>query len=55
MPTSLSGKIRNADMIYGLHTHPHVDSRETAQRVAEKALSTLRGEARLVMSAVKIP
>jgi len=48
-------KIENADVIDGLHTHPHVDSRETAQRVAHMLLAALRGEVRPVMSAVKIP
>ena len=48
-------KIEKADLIRGLHTHPHVDSRETGQRVAEMLLTALRGEVRPVMSAVKIP
>ena len=48
-------KIENADVIDGLHTHPHVDSRQTGQRVAEVLLAALRGEVRPVISAVKIP
>jgi len=48
-------KIENANFIRGQHTHPHVDSRETAQRVAEMLRATLRGEVRPVMSAVKMP
>jgi len=48
-------KIENADLIRGLHTHPHVDSRQTGQRVAEMLLAALRGETRPVMRAVKIP
>jgi len=48
-------KIENADVIDSLHTHPHVDSRETAQRVAEVLRATLRGEVRPIMSAVKMP
>jgi microcystin degradation protein MlrC len=48
-------KIENADLIRGLHTHPHVDSRQTGQGVAEMLLAVLRGEVRPSMSAVKIP
>jgi microcystin degradation protein MlrC len=48
-------KIVNADLIDGYHTHPHVDFRETGQRVARTLLATLRGEVRPAMSAVKIP
>ena len=48
-------KIENADLIRGYHTHPHVDGRETAQKVAEMLISALRGETRPVMSAIKIP
>ncbi len=48
-------KIENADVIYGLHTHPHIDSREVAQKVARVLLAALRGEVKPVISAVKIP
>jgi microcystin degradation protein MlrC len=48
-------KIENADVIYGLHTHPHVDSREVGHKVAEMLMATLRGEVEPVVSAVKIP
>ena len=48
-------KIENADVIRGYHTHPHLDSRETAQKVAQILLATLRGEVHPFMSAVKIP
>ena len=48
-------KIENSDIICGYHTHPHVDSRETAQKVAEILVSTLKEGIRPVMSSVKIP
>ena len=48
-------KIANADIIDGMHTHPHVDSRQTAQRAARMLMAALRGEIRPVLSAVKIP
>lgn len=48
-------KIENADVIDGLHTHPHVDSRRVGQRVAEVVLGALRGQVRPVISAVKVP
>lgn len=48
-------KVEHADVLRGYHTHPHVDGRETAQRVAQIVLAALRGEVRPVMSAVKIP
>ncbi|MGQ9584259.1 MAG: M81 family metallopeptidase [Anaerolineae bacterium] len=48
-------KVKNANVIRGYHTHPHVDGRETARRVAEIALLALQGEAQPVMAAVKIP
>jgi len=48
-------KVENADLIRGQHTHPHVDSQETGRRVAEMLAAALRGEARPVMSAVKMP
>ena len=48
-------KVENADMIRGYHTHPHVDGRETARKVAGMLLATIREEISPVMSAVKIP
>ncbi len=48
-------KIENADIIRGYHTHPHVDSRETGQKVAEMLVAALQKEINPVMSAVKIP
>ncbi|MGQ9655965.1 MAG: M81 family metallopeptidase, partial [Thermodesulfobacteriota bacterium] len=48
-------KVEHADVLRGYHTHPHVDGRETAQRVAQIVLAALQGEVRPVMSAVKIP
>ncbi len=48
-------KIENADIIRGYHTHPHVDGRETAQKVAKMLVAAVRGETRPVISAVKIP
>lgn len=48
-------KIENANIIRGYHTHPHIDARETAQKVAEMLVSTLQKEIEPVMSAIKIP
>ncbi len=48
-------KIQQADFMDGLHTHPHVDSRQTGRRVARVLLAALRGELHPTMSAVKIP
>ena len=48
-------KVEQADVLRGYHTHPHVDGRETARRVAQIVLAALRGEVRPVMSAVKVP
>jgi len=48
-------KIAHADVIDAMHTHPHVDSRQTAQRVARTLMAAMRGEVSPVISAVKIP
>ena len=47
--------IEHADVLYGMHTHPHVDMREIGQRVAQVLLAILHGEANPVTSAVKLP
>ena len=48
-------KIENADIICGYHTHPHVDSRNTARKVARLLAAALQKNIRPVISAVKIP
>ncbi|MEW6755084.1 MAG: M81 family metallopeptidase [Candidatus Latescibacterota bacterium] len=48
-------KVAHLDAMDALHTHPHVDSRQTGQRTASLLLRTVKGEVRPVMSAVKIP
>jgi len=48
-------KIANADIIDGMHTHPHVDSRQTAQRVARTLMAAVRRDVTPVIGAVKIP
>ncbi len=48
-------KIENMDILRGYHTHPHTDARETAQKVAKMLLSTLNGDIKPVVAAVKIP
>jgi len=48
-------KVEDVDVIDGLHTHPHVDTRRTGQRVARTFLAALRGEVKPVISGVKIP
>jgi len=47
--------VENADVMDGMHTHPHVDMRRTGQRVAGTLMAILRGEIAPVISAVKIP
>ena len=47
--------VEGADILYGMHTHPHVDMRHIGRRVAETLLATLCGEAEPVTSAVKLP
>ena len=48
-------KIENADILRGYHTHPHVDTRETARRVAEMLIAALQGKTEPVLSAIKVP
>lgn len=47
--------VEHADAIVGFRTSPHVDQRATGRRAAELLVKKLRGEARPVMSFVKIP
>jgi microcystin degradation protein MlrC len=41
--------VRNATVVTGYHTYPHVDVREAGMRAAQVILRTLRGEVRPVM------
>jgi microcystin degradation protein MlrC len=41
--------VRNATVVTGYHTYPHVDVREAGMRAAQLILRTLRGEVRPVM------
>jgi len=47
--------VANADIIDVMHTHPHVDQRATAARVARTLVATVRGQVRPVIAAVKLP
>jgi microcystin degradation protein MlrC len=42
--------VRNATVVTGYHTYPHVDVREAGMRAARVILRTLRGEVRPVMT-----
>ncbi len=44
-----------ADVIDGMHTHPHLDMPQTGRRVARVTLAAADGQVRPVVSAVKIP
>lgn len=47
--------IDHADFLYGLHTHPHTDSRETGATVARMLMASLHGEVQPATCAIKIP
>lgn len=47
--------VQNADILFALHTYPHVDQRETGQRAARGLVRLLRDGVQPVVAQVKLP
>ena len=47
--------VRNATVIVGFQTNPHIDARERAEECASLILATIRGEIKPVMAFTQIP
>ncbi|MED5414720.1 MAG: M81 family metallopeptidase [Candidatus Latescibacterota bacterium] len=47
--------VEKADIVFALHTYPHVDQRETGQRAARGLARLLKGGAKPVVTRVKLP
>ncbi|MBT3343463.1 MAG: M81 family metallopeptidase [Gemmatimonadetes bacterium] len=47
--------VENADILYALHTYPHVDQRQTGQRAARGLVKLLGGGVKPVVARVKLP